>query len=64
MARDGISEERARARVRAQKSDAEFRAQCAHLFVNDAADSAAAEKQASDYLNELFKEIKEEHQNA
>lgn len=64
MARDGISEERARARVRAQKSDAEFRAQCAHLFVNDAADSAAAEKQASNYLNELFKEIKEEHQNA
>ena len=35
MARDGISEEYARLRIRAQKSDAEFSALCDHTLHND-----------------------------
>lgn len=64
MARDRISEERARARVRAQKSDAEFCAQCDRVFANDAANEAEAERNAREYLNRVFKEIKEENQHA
>ena len=35
MARDGISEEYARSRIRAQKSEAYFRALCSHVLQND-----------------------------
>ena len=63
MARDGISEERARARVRAQQSDAAFRARCTHEFVNDAPDAAEAERRAGEFLKNLIGKIKKERKH-
>ena len=60
MARDGISEERAAARVRAQKDDAAFRAACGSVFVNDAVSAAGAEQAAEEFIDQLCKQIKEE----
>ena len=60
MARDGISEERAAARIRAQKDDAAFRAACDHVFVNDAESAGEAERAAEEFIGQLCKQIKEE----
>ena len=44
MARDGISEEYARARIAAQKSNAEFAACCSHVLENNGAQALFQEK--------------------
>ncbi len=61
MARDGISRDRALARLRAQKDDAAFRAQCDRVFVNNAATADEAERTAEEFIDQLCKQIKEEH---
>lgn len=61
MARDGISEERAAARIRAQKGDAAFRAACGHVFTNDAESAAEAERAAEEFIDQLCKQVKEEY---
>lgn len=60
MARDGISEERAAARIRAQKDDAAFCAACDRVFVNDAESAAEARRAAEKFIDQLCKQIKEE----
>ncbi len=60
MARDGIDEERARARIAAQKGDEAFRAECSHVFVNDAQDAAEAERRAHTFIDQLLSEFKED----
>ena len=60
MARDGISEARAAARIRAQKDDAAFRAACDRVFVNDAGSAGEAERMADAFIDQLCKQIKEE----
>ncbi len=60
MARDGISEERARARLRAQKSDEAFCERCGSVFVNDAPDAAEAARRSERFLQRLLKQIEEE----
>lgn len=57
MARDGISEERAAARIRAQKDDAAFRAACGSVFVNDAGSAAEAERAAEEFISQLCEQI-------
>ena len=44
MARDSISEEYARSRIRAQKSEEYFRSQCSHVLVNNGSLSDFQEK--------------------
>ena len=63
MTRDGISEEYARARVRAQQDEAFFRAHCSHVFVNDYADLAKAQAAAGAFLKEMIKQLKEDKQH-
>lgn len=60
MARDGIPRERALARIRAQKDDAAFRAQCAHVFINDAASAEEAARAAEQFIEQLCKQSKED----
>ena len=52
MARDGISEEYARLRIRAQKSDTEFSALCDHTLENDST-REAFESKCLAFLREL-----------
>ena len=63
MARDGISEDYARARVRAQKEDAFFRMYCNWIFENDYPTREAAEDAARDFVNILLQESKEDTQH-
>ena len=60
MARDGIDEARARARLAAQKGDEAFRAQCSHIFVNDAPDAATAEERARNFMQQLLRQMEED----
>ena len=60
MARDGISEDYARARVRAQHDAAYFRARCDGEFVNDYPTAEAAETAARDFVQNLLRSGKEE----
>ena len=57
MAREGISEDYAWARVRAQKGDDFYRKGCTHVLVNDGEDPAAFAAQA----RTLFRDIIEPH---
>ncbi len=54
MARDGIPEEAALARVRAQRDAAYFRERCGTEFVNDYPTLAEAEKAAGDFVRRLL----------
>ena len=60
MARDGIGEEYARARVRAQKDDGYYRGLCDAAFVNDYPTRQEAEAAARSFVNTLLNERKEE----
>ncbi|MBQ5443449.1 MAG: dephospho-CoA kinase, partial [Oscillospiraceae bacterium] len=63
MTRDGISEEYARARVRAQQDEAFFRAHCSHVFVNDYQSLDEAQAAAGAFLKEIIKQLKEDKQH-
>ena len=54
MTRDGISEDYARARVAAQKSEAWFRAHCDTVFENNFPTPRAAEQAASAFLDTIL----------
>lgn len=54
MARDGIGEDYARARVAAQRSEAWYRAQCDSVFENDYPTAEAAEQAAAAYLDTIL----------
>ena len=56
MARDGIGEEYALLRIRAQAPDAFYRAHCRHILENSGKDPKAFEKQADLLLDNLTKE--------
>lgn len=60
MARDGISEDYARARVRAQKDDAFYRERCDRVFVNGYPTREMAEAAAQDFVQNLLRDSKEE----
>ena len=60
MARDGITEEYARKRVRAQKDDAFYRMYCDWVIENDCPTREAAEDFARDFVNELLNANKED----
>ena len=60
MARDGISEDYARARVRAQRGEEAFRADCGAVFENNYPTSAQAEQAAAEFLDPIIKSLKEE----
>ena len=60
MARDGISEDYARARVRSQRGAEEFRADCDAVFENNYSTSAQAEEAAAEFLDTIIKSLKEE----
>lgn len=57
MARDGIGEDYARARVGAQKDDAFFRARCGYVFENDADSPEKAKENARAFLTKLLKNL-------
>ena len=63
MARDDISGDYARARVRAQKDDAFYRLYCDWVFENDYQTREAAEDAARDFVSELLKANKEDTKN-
>ena len=56
MARDGIPEEYARLRVRAQKDEAFYRAHCTDVLVNDCGSAAAFTEKARQALETILKE--------
>ena len=56
MARDGIPEEYARLRVRAQKDEAFYRAHCTDVLVNDCGSAAAFTEKARRALETILKE--------
>ena len=56
MARDGIPEEYARLRVRAQKDEAFYRARCTDVLVNDCGSAAAFTEKARRALETILKE--------
>ena len=56
MARDGIPEEYARLRVRAQKDEAFYRARCTDVLVNDCGSAAAFTEKARQALETILKE--------
>ncbi|MBR3561339.1 MAG: threonylcarbamoyl-AMP synthase [Oscillospiraceae bacterium] len=60
MARDGIDEARARARVQAQKDEAFYRATCDAVFENDYPGVAEAEAAAREFVYHLLRGSKEE----
>ena len=60
MARDGISEEYARARVRSQRSEEAFRADCGAVFENNYPTPAQAALAAEEFLDTIIKKSKEE----
>ena len=62
MARDGISEEYARARIAAQRPDGYFRARCDYTFVNDLPTAAQAAAAAESFLNTIINNLKEDPQ--
>ncbi len=63
MARDGIDEDRARARVGAQKDEALFRRQCSLEFVNDFPTRTEADAAAAGFVQKLLTESKEDKQH-
>ena len=60
MMRDGISEDYARARVRAQRSEEAFRADCDAVFENNYPTPAQAAFAAEEFLDTIIKKSKEE----
>ena len=60
MTRDGISEDYARARVRAQRSEEAFRADCDEVFENNYPTPAQAAFAAEEFLDTIIKKSKEE----
>ena len=60
MKRDGITEEYALARIRAQRDDAWFRTHCDHVIINDYPTSAEAEKKIRLRFNTILTQLKEE----
>jgi len=60
MTRDGISEDYARARVRAQRGEEAFRADCDAVFENNYPTSAQAQYAAAEFLDTIIKSLKEE----
>lgn len=60
MARDGISEDYARKRVRAQRDEVYFRVRCDAVFVNDYPTVEGAEAAARDFVQNLLRGSKEE----
>ena len=60
MARDGISEDYARSRVRAQRDDAYYRERCDRVFENDYPTFAEAEAAARDFVQNLLRDSKED----
>jgi len=60
MTRDGISEDYARARVRAQRSEGAFRADCDTVFENNYPTPAQAAFAAEEFLDTIIKKSKEE----
>ena len=56
MARDGIPEDYARARIAAQRSEDWFRAHCDAVFENNYPTPAAAELAAAAFLDTILKE--------
>lgn len=56
MAREGISEEYARLRIQAQKSNADFAAMCEHVLMNDCASAEEFGGKCSRFFMELLKE--------
>ena len=63
MARDGITEESARARIAAQQAAEYFRAQCGCEFVNDLPTAAEAAAAAEDFIHTIIKKFKEERKH-
>ena len=60
MARDGIDEERACARVRAQKDEAFYRSRCGEVFENAYSSAETAESAAQEFVYHLLRGSKEE----
>ena len=60
MARDGISEEYARARVRSQRGEEAFRADCGAVFENNYPTPAQAALAAEEFLDTIIKKSEEE----
>ena len=60
MTRDGISEDYARARVRAQRSEEAFRADCDAVFENNYPTPAQTAFAAEEFLDTIIKKSKEE----
>ena len=60
MTRDGISEDYARARVRAQRSEEDFRADCDAAFENNYPTPAQTAFAAEEFLDTIIKKSKEE----
>ena len=60
MARAGITEDYARARVRSQRDAEAFRADCSAVFENNYPTSAQAEQAAAEFLDPIIKSLKEE----
>ena len=63
MARDGITEEYARARIAAQQAAEYFRAQCGCEFVNDLPTVEASAAAAEDFIHTIIKKFKEERKH-
>ena len=60
MARDGISEERARARIAAQKPDKFYRKNCTFLLENKAGSKAEFDRLIYDFFADILNEDVEE----
>ena len=60
MARDGISEDYARARVRAQRSEEDFRADCGAVFENNYPTPTQAALAAEEFVDTIIKKSKED----
>lgn len=63
MKRDGITEEYARSRIHAQKSDGWFEQHCDHVISNHYATSSEAKENIRKRLNIIFMQLKEEKQH-
>ena len=62
MARDGISEAYARARVAAQKSEAYFRENCDHVLYNDEMEKSAFQTRAREFFERLISQGGDTHE--
>ena len=60
MKRDGITEEYALSRIRAQRSDKWFEQNCDHMIINDYPTSDEAKENIRKRLNIIFMQLKEE----